>query len=57
MLASSAAIPALMAADRSNAIAAQAIANGVPVYENGLTKVVDFEHTFTENSDRAGETV
>ena len=57
VLASSAAIPALMAADRSNAIAAQAIANGVPVYENGLTKVVDFEHTFTENSDRAGETV
>ena len=57
VLASSSAIPALMAADRSNAIAAQAIANGVPVYENGLTKVVDFEHTFTENSDRAGETV
>ena len=56
VLASSAAIPALMAADRSNAITAQAISSGIPVYENGLTKVVDFNHTFTEGSDRAGET-
>jgi hypothetical protein len=45
-----------MAADRSNAITAQAISSGIPVYENGLTKVVDFNHTFTEGSDRAGET-
>ena len=57
VLASSAAIPALMAADRSNAITAQSIANGVVVYKDGLTKVEDFEHTFTEGSDRAGETV
>jgi len=56
VLASSAAIPALMAADRSNAITAQAISSGIPVYENGLTKVVDFNHTFTDGSDRAGET-
>ena len=33
-----------MFADRANAITAAALQYGVPVYKNGLTKVVDFEH-------------
>jgi hypothetical protein len=40
--ADSSAIAAALFADRSRGILASAIKQGVPVYENGLTKVVDF---------------
>ena len=43
-LADSSALAALLFADRSNAITAAALQYGVPVYKNGLVKVVDFEH-------------
>lgn len=42
--ADSSAIAAALFADRSRGILASAIKQGIPVYENGLTKVVDFYH-------------
>ena len=42
--ADSSAIAAALFADRSRGILASAIKYGVPAYENGLTKVVDFYH-------------
>ena len=56
-MASSAALPALMAADRSNAIAGAAIKYGNAVYKDGRTTVEDFSHTFSADSSRPGETV
>ena len=57
VMASSAALPALMAADRSNAIAGAAIKYGNAVYKDGRTTVEDFSHTFSADSSRPGETV
>lgn len=42
--ADSSAIAAALFSDRSRGILASAIKDGVPVYQNGLTKVVDFSH-------------
>jgi hypothetical protein len=56
VLASSHAIAAALAADRSSAMTASALSSGSIVYKDGLTKVEDFEHTFSNESSRAGET-
>ena len=56
VLASSHAIAASLAADRSSAMTASALSSGSIVYKDGLTKVEDFEHTFSNESSRAGET-
>jgi hypothetical protein len=43
-LADSSSIAAVLFADRSSGVMAEAIKTGVPQYKNGLTKVVDFFH-------------
>ena len=42
--ADSSAMAAVLFADRAKGILASAVKDGVPVYENGLTKVVNFSH-------------
>jgi len=45
-----------MDADRSSAMTASALTSGSIVYKGGMTQVEDFEHTFSNESSRAGET-
>jgi len=56
VLASSSAMVAAMDADRSSAMTASALTSGSIVYKGGMTQVEDFEHTFSNESSRAGET-
>ncbi len=43
-LADTSSIAAVLFADRSRGVTAEAIKSGVPIYEGGLTQVVDFQH-------------
>ena len=56
VLASSSAMVAAMDADRSSAMTASALTSGSIVYKGGMTQVEDFDHTFSNESSRAGET-
>jgi hypothetical protein len=51
-LADSSSLAAALFADRSRGVVASAVKHGVPVYENGITKIVDFIDPITGNQLR-----